>query len=210
MAERGQAALRALGGRREVERFLAGQDPQLDAAELLRLLEGQVGRLNLRWAFRPSARGQQGLRLRQILLVFTLCTSAGGSATRSGSRPSTVRGEWRILRRRPQVLERRGSVEPEHGLEHAPGGGHHRRRAGAAAGDWSSVRQASAVTNGMSAAQTSTGAPARSSACTMPVSGWRGSSGSSQRSMPGSSGSSVSALQTTATRSQTPTRAAAG
>ena len=40
----------------------------------------------------------------------------------------------------------------------------------------------------MSAAQTSTGPPAVSSAYTIPVSGWRGSSGSSQRSTSGSGG----------------------
>jgi hypothetical protein len=72
------------------------------------------------------------------------------------------------------------------------------------------VRQASAVTNGMSAAQTSTGPSATVSACTIPVSGWRGSSGSSQRSTPGSSGSAVSRLQTIATRSQTAASASAG
>ena len=63
------------------------------------------------------------------------------------------------------------------------------------------VRQASAVTKGMSAAQTSTGACAVSSAWTMPVRGWRGASGSSQRSAPGSSGSTVSLLHTIAIRS---------
>ena len=39
VAERGEAGLRALGGRREAERFLASVDPGLDAAGLVEALE---------------------------------------------------------------------------------------------------------------------------------------------------------------------------
>jgi LAO/AO transport system kinase len=42
-AERGDAALRALGGRREAERFLAGQDPALGVGELVAALEREAG-----------------------------------------------------------------------------------------------------------------------------------------------------------------------
>jgi LAO/AO transport system kinase len=42
-AQHGEQALRALGGRREAERFLAGQDPGLDAAALRRALEEEAG-----------------------------------------------------------------------------------------------------------------------------------------------------------------------
>ncbi len=41
-AERGERALRALGGRAGAERLLAGQDPGLSAAALVEVLEGQV------------------------------------------------------------------------------------------------------------------------------------------------------------------------
>src|SRR4051812_20715891 len=71
-------------------------------------------------------------------------------------------------------------------------------------------RQASGVTKGMSAAHTSTGAPAHSSAYAIPVSGWRGSAGSFQRSAPSSEGSCVSGLQTIATPSHTSARTATG
>ena len=40
VAEHGERGLRALGGRRTAERFLAGQDPALEAPALLRALEG--------------------------------------------------------------------------------------------------------------------------------------------------------------------------
>ena len=43
-AERGEAALRALGGRRGAERLLAGQDPALGTGELIALLEREAGR----------------------------------------------------------------------------------------------------------------------------------------------------------------------
>jgi LAO/AO transport system kinase len=42
-AERGELALRALGGRREAERFLAGQDPELDVHSLVGALEREAG-----------------------------------------------------------------------------------------------------------------------------------------------------------------------
>jgi LAO/AO transport system kinase len=42
-AEHGERRLRALGGRREAERLLAGQDPRLGVAELVRLLERRSG-----------------------------------------------------------------------------------------------------------------------------------------------------------------------
>jgi LAO/AO transport system kinase len=43
-AERGERALRALGGRREAERFLAEQPPEASVAELVDALEEKVGR----------------------------------------------------------------------------------------------------------------------------------------------------------------------
>jgi LAO/AO transport system kinase len=43
-AERGERALRALGGRREAERFLAEQPPEASVAELVEALEEKVGR----------------------------------------------------------------------------------------------------------------------------------------------------------------------
>jgi GTPase len=43
VAEHGEAALRALGGRREAERLLAGQDPNLDVLELVSVLRKQTG-----------------------------------------------------------------------------------------------------------------------------------------------------------------------
>jgi LAO/AO transport system kinase len=43
-AERGEAALRALGGRRGAERLLAGQDPALGTGELIALLDRETGR----------------------------------------------------------------------------------------------------------------------------------------------------------------------
>jgi LAO/AO transport system kinase len=42
-AERGELALRALGGRREAERFLAGQDPEADVSALVAALEREAG-----------------------------------------------------------------------------------------------------------------------------------------------------------------------
>lgn len=39
VAEHGEASLRALGGRREAERLLAGQDPGLDVAQLVAILQ---------------------------------------------------------------------------------------------------------------------------------------------------------------------------
>jgi LAO/AO transport system kinase len=42
-AERGERALRALGGRREAERFLAGQEPHLDVPALVRALGQEAG-----------------------------------------------------------------------------------------------------------------------------------------------------------------------
>jgi LAO/AO transport system kinase len=42
-AERGELALRALGGRREAERFLAGQDPAADVSALVAALEREAG-----------------------------------------------------------------------------------------------------------------------------------------------------------------------
>jgi LAO/AO transport system kinase len=42
-AERGELALRALGGRREAERFLAGQDPETDVGALVAALEKEAG-----------------------------------------------------------------------------------------------------------------------------------------------------------------------
>jgi LAO/AO transport system kinase len=42
-AERGEAALRALGGRRAAERLLAGHDPQAGVPELVAALERQAG-----------------------------------------------------------------------------------------------------------------------------------------------------------------------
>jgi LAO/AO transport system kinase len=42
-AERGELALRALGGRREAERFLAGQDPEADVRSLVGALEREAG-----------------------------------------------------------------------------------------------------------------------------------------------------------------------
>jgi LAO/AO transport system kinase len=44
VAERGEAALRALGGRREAERFLSEQDPGLDVGRLVAVLEERVQR----------------------------------------------------------------------------------------------------------------------------------------------------------------------
>jgi LAO/AO transport system kinase len=41
-AEHGERALRALGGRREAERLLAGQDPRAGTAELVSLLERSI------------------------------------------------------------------------------------------------------------------------------------------------------------------------
>jgi LAO/AO transport system kinase len=41
-ADRGEAALRALGGRRDAERLLAGQDPAAGVAELIRILDRQA------------------------------------------------------------------------------------------------------------------------------------------------------------------------
>ena len=43
VAERGESALRAVGGRREAERVLAEQDPAADVAELTAVLEGAGG-----------------------------------------------------------------------------------------------------------------------------------------------------------------------
>lgn len=43
VAEHGDAALRALGGRREAERFLAGQDPDASVPDLTAALEQQAG-----------------------------------------------------------------------------------------------------------------------------------------------------------------------
>jgi LAO/AO transport system kinase len=42
-AERGELALRALGGRRGAERFLAGQDPAADVSALVAALESEAG-----------------------------------------------------------------------------------------------------------------------------------------------------------------------
>jgi LAO/AO transport system kinase len=42
VAEHGESALRALGGRREAERLLSAQDPALDVAELVALLRGRA------------------------------------------------------------------------------------------------------------------------------------------------------------------------
>jgi LAO/AO transport system kinase len=42
-AEHGERGLRALGGRREAERWLAEQDPGLDVPSLQRALEARVG-----------------------------------------------------------------------------------------------------------------------------------------------------------------------
>ena len=44
VADHGEAGLRALGGRREAERFLAGQDPALEAAALVAALRREAGR----------------------------------------------------------------------------------------------------------------------------------------------------------------------
>jgi hypothetical protein len=41
-AEHGEGALRALGGRREVERFLAAQDPTLSVSELIALIDDRA------------------------------------------------------------------------------------------------------------------------------------------------------------------------
>jgi hypothetical protein len=41
-AERGELAVRALGGRREGERFLAGQDPKADVSALVAALEREA------------------------------------------------------------------------------------------------------------------------------------------------------------------------
>jgi LAO/AO transport system kinase len=43
VAEHGESALRALGGRREAERLLAGEDPRLDVAELVGALRRRAG-----------------------------------------------------------------------------------------------------------------------------------------------------------------------
>jgi LAO/AO transport system kinase len=43
VAEHGESALRALGGRREAERLLAAQDPKLDVPELVAALRRQTG-----------------------------------------------------------------------------------------------------------------------------------------------------------------------
>ena len=43
VAEHGARGLRALGGRREAERFLAGQDPALEGPALVRALEARAG-----------------------------------------------------------------------------------------------------------------------------------------------------------------------
>jgi len=43
VAERGEAALRSLGGRREAERVLVGQEPALDVASLVASLEDRLG-----------------------------------------------------------------------------------------------------------------------------------------------------------------------
>src|SRR6266516_5291336 len=67
------------------------------------------------------------------------------------------------------------------------------------------------VTKGMSAAQTSTCPPARSTAWAMPTAGWRRSTGSSSQTSHGPpAGSSVPCLHTTAMRSQTAASALAG
>jgi len=42
-AERGELALRALGGSREAQRFLAGQDPEMDVHSLVGALEREAG-----------------------------------------------------------------------------------------------------------------------------------------------------------------------
>jgi LAO/AO transport system kinase len=42
IAQHGETALRALGGRREAERLLASQDPSLDVSELVAILHGRV------------------------------------------------------------------------------------------------------------------------------------------------------------------------
>ena len=46
-AEHGERALRSLGGRREAERLLAGQDPSTGTAALVALLEEAIGRVKL-------------------------------------------------------------------------------------------------------------------------------------------------------------------
>ena len=43
MAEHGERALRALGGRREAERLLAEQDPALDVPSLVEILRERAG-----------------------------------------------------------------------------------------------------------------------------------------------------------------------
>ena len=43
-AQRGELAVRALGGRREAERFLAGQDPEADVSALVAALEREAGK----------------------------------------------------------------------------------------------------------------------------------------------------------------------
>ena len=42
-AEHGERAVRSLGGRREAERLLAGQDPSIGTAALVALLEEAIG-----------------------------------------------------------------------------------------------------------------------------------------------------------------------
>jgi hypothetical protein len=41
-AEQGELSVRALGGRREAERFLAGQDPEADVGALVAALEREA------------------------------------------------------------------------------------------------------------------------------------------------------------------------
>jgi hypothetical protein len=43
VAEHGESALRALGGRRAAERHLAGQDPSADVPALVKVLRDQAG-----------------------------------------------------------------------------------------------------------------------------------------------------------------------
>ena len=132
---------------------------------------------------------------------FTLRRIAGGSATLH--RVERVDG---LAKRRVRRARRGTSRATRAHRRRTPGTSPPRPRRprprppGAAS---SSDRHASAVTHGMSTAHTSTGPSARSSACTIPVSGCRGSAGSSQRSTPAIAGTPCRAC-TRSRRCRTP------
>ena len=199
VAEHGESALRALGGRRGAEKLLRRHGP---------------GRVDAR-AGQPAARRRRGLKpassrsaRRTPSGVSMLMASRSGTSTTAGESRRTVPVSGASSPAPRSTSRQSGEYQASSGCRCPPA---RPTQAGASPRPASTARSVSGVTNGMSAAHTSTGPPARSSACTIPVSGWRGSGGSSQRSTPsGSSGSGVSALQITARRSQTAPRASSG